>query len=74
MFGLGKKRSKFGRFVDENGISHGELVKKSGVSKDTITKACTDSDCSLREISKRALVSAVNELTGHQKQVDDFWG
>lgn len=73
MFGLGKERSKFGRFVDKNGISHGELVKKSGVSKDTVTKACNDDDCVLREISKTALVDAVNEITGKTKSINDFW-
>lgn len=74
MFGLGKERSKFGRFVDKHGISHGELVKKSGVSKDTVTKACNDDECALREISKKALVAAVNNQTGQTKSIKDFWG
>jgi uncharacterized protein YgbK (DUF1537 family) len=73
MFGLGKGRSNFGRFVDKYGISHGELVKRSGVSKDTVTKACSDDNCVLREISKCALVTAVNNLTGQSKSVNDFW-
>lgn len=73
MYGLGKGRSKLGRFVDKNGISHGELVKKSGVSKDTVTKACNEEDCVLREISKSALVVAINEITGKKKSINDFW-
>lgn len=73
MFGLGKPRSSFGRYVDKHGISHGELVRKSKVSKDTVTKACNDDDAILRDISKKALVSAVNKITGKEKSVDDFW-
>lgn len=73
MFGLGKPRSRFGKYVDKNGISHGELVKKSGVSKDTVTKACSDDDVELREISKKALVAGINKITGDQKSVSDFW-
>lgn len=73
MFGLGKSRSKFGRYIDKIGISHGELVRISGVSKDTVTKACADDDIALRSISKNALVAATNKITGEKKNADDFW-
>lgn len=73
MFGLGKPRSKFGKFVDSNGISHGELVKQSGVSKDTVTKACSDDNYPLREITMNALVTAVRRITGKLVYKDDFW-
>lgn len=73
MFGLGKPRSKFGKFVEKNGISHGELVRISGVSKDTVTKACAKSDIQLRGISKTALVKAVNKITSQKMNIDDFW-
>ncbi|MGM0882581.1 MAG: transcriptional regulator [Bacillota bacterium] len=73
MFGLGKPRSRFGKYVDRNGISHGELVEKSGVSKDTVTKACSSDDADLREISKKALVKGLNTITGEKKSTTDFW-
>lgn len=73
MFGLGKPRSKFGRFVDSNGISHGELVRISGVSKDTVTKACTEENPKLRRISKDALVETVRKISGRNVSGKDFW-
>lgn len=71
MYGLGKNRSLFGDFVDKHKISHGELVKVSGVSKDTVTKACSK-DEPLRDISKRALIVAVHRLTGEKVTLNDF--
>lgn len=73
MFGLGKSRSKFGRFLDRHGISQEELRKVSNRNKDTITKACTDDDPNLRDITKKSLTAAVQKLTGKNVKKEDFW-
>ncbi|MGE0992074.1 transcriptional regulator, partial [Bacillus sp. GMa5/2] len=38
MFGLGKKRSKFGKWLDRQGIKQIELEKKSKLSTGTISR------------------------------------
>ncbi|WP_042461328.1 helix-turn-helix domain-containing protein [Neobacillus dielmonensis] len=40
-FGLGRDRSKLGRYIDQHGISQKEL-EKSGVSRATISRLCSD--------------------------------
>lgn len=42
-FGIGKDRSRLGRYIDQHGISQKEL-EKSGVSRATISRLCTDDD------------------------------
>ncbi|MCK1985194.1 MULTISPECIES: helix-turn-helix transcriptional regulator [Peribacillus] len=44
MFGLfgGKSRSKLGKWLDDRGISQEWLVKKSKVSRNTISELCAD--------------------------------
>ena len=73
MFGLGKKRSAFGKFIDKHGISQDEICKKSGLNKDTVSKACSEDEPKLRGITKKALVNAANKATEKKLSVDDFW-
>ncbi|RDU34706.1 transcriptional regulator [Neobacillus piezotolerans] len=71
MFGLGKKRSKFGRFLDSNGIIQEELSKASGVNRNTISRAAKDTgDPSVKNAAKiiRALKKA-----GYNVDYEDFW-
>lgn len=43
-FGLGKSRSKFGRWIDRKGISQIEVEKMTGLSRGTISRICNDED------------------------------
>lgn len=72
MYGLGKNRSKLGRFIDNHGIKQGQLAVKAGVNKDTITKACTQGE-SVRRITKRKIIEALREITNKPLFEDDFW-
>lgn len=73
MFGLGKPRSKFGKFLDKNGITQQDLVKKSKVNKATISRICQGDafQPSMKNASK--LIKALRELTGKNVDHDDFW-
>ncbi|TDB51762.1 helix-turn-helix transcriptional regulator [Bacillus sp. CBEL-1] len=42
LFGLGKKRTEFGSWLDREGISQIELEEKSQLSHGTISKLCND--------------------------------
>lgn len=72
MFGLGKKRSKFGKYLDRHSITQQEMAKESGVSKSTISRLCDpeESEPTLG-IAKRI----IKALKKHDNNVDyrDFW-
>ena len=42
MFGLGKPRSKFGKWMDRKGIEQKEVAEKAKVSEMTLTRLCND--------------------------------
>lgn len=45
MFGLGKKRSRFGKWLDkQEDLTQIELEKKARLSRGTISKLCNDAD------------------------------
>lgn len=73
MFGLGKHRSKYGRFLDKHDITQEEVVKKSKLNRDTVSKACTDDDANLRTITKRSLTKAARDLSGRHVEDSSFW-
>ncbi|HER2169483.1 TPA: helix-turn-helix transcriptional regulator, partial [Streptococcus pyogenes] len=71
MFGLGKKRSKFGRFLDQNAITQQEISKVSGVNRNSISRI-TQSDenkPSMKNASK--LIKALKKA-GYNVDYDDF--
>ncbi|MDR7001538.1 transcriptional regulator with XRE-family HTH domain [Neobacillus niacini] len=42
MFGLGKPRSKFGKWMDRKGIEQKDVAEKAKVSEMTLTRLCND--------------------------------
>jgi predicted transcriptional regulator len=72
-FGLGKKRSKLGKWLDNRGISQSWLANKAGVSRNTIndlTAGDIDRAPTTRTISK--IVKALKEIDPSAKP-DDFF-
>jgi len=70
--GLGRDRTRVGKWCDRNDITQEELVKWSGLSRPTICKICGDSEYEPTELTKRSLIRG---LTKHEYDVDeyDFW-
>jgi hypothetical protein len=73
MFGLGKTRSRFGKYLDEHGVKQESVLKESGLNRETVTKACREDNPKMRGITKQALVDAVKKLTGKPVSKKDFW-
>lgn len=48
MWGLGKPRTKFGEWVDKEGMSQNEIAKESKVGRTTISNMCSDPEYSPR--------------------------
>lgn len=73
LFGTGKSRSKLGRFLDKRGISQEWLVKKSKVSRNTISKLASGTneyEPSLGTIKK--IMKAIKEVDDRAKSSDFF--
>lgn len=73
-FGLGKRRSKFGNFLDENDLTQQDVVKESGVSKGTISRLCqTEHEDGPTLKNAKKIIKALRKLTGKDVDYDDFW-
>lgn len=71
--GLGKRRSKMGKLLDRHGISQVEFSKKSGVSRPTITRLCSDDEHQPNMRTAKKIIKALRDLTGKNIDYDDFW-
>ncbi|MED1010727.1 helix-turn-helix domain-containing protein [Bacillus mycoides] len=72
MFGLGKKRTKFGRYLDSNGITQIELERTSKLSTATISKACNDKKYRPKFSTITQIVRGLKKL-GKNIDERDFW-
>ncbi|GIP40772.1 hypothetical protein J31TS4_40520 [Paenibacillus sp. J31TS4] len=75
MFGLGKRRSRFGKFIDQElGYGGQERVREvSKISRETIAKICNNADYIPSGKTMKLLMTAVKKLTGKNVRTDDFW-
>jgi len=73
MFGLGKKRSNLGSWLDNNGWSQEDLIDDSGVSRNTISKACSDDDYFPSSKTMGKILKSTRKVDPDLKS-DDFWG
>ncbi|WP_160044723.1 XRE family transcriptional regulator [Paenibacillus sp. USDA918EY] len=74
MFGLGKKRTPLGRFIDQNrNISQEWLVKETGLNRDSISDLC-DGGKNIRPRAKtvQKIISALRKA-GYDVNASDFW-
>lgn len=72
-FSLGKKRSKFGKFLDDHGLTQQEVVNKSGVSRGTISRICQADNMAPTMKNAAKIIKALRELTKQDVDYDDFW-
>lgn len=73
MFGLGKKRSKLGSWLDSKGISQQWLSKTSNVSRSTISDLCNgNGDHSPNQSTMKKVLKAIRKVDPTAK-VDDFF-
>jgi predicted transcriptional regulator len=72
MWGIGKPRSKLGKWLDRKGLEQKELSKASKVDKNTITKACNDKDYIPRQDVMKKLLKAIREIDPGAN-MSDFW-
>ncbi|MBK5482984.1 helix-turn-helix transcriptional regulator [Peribacillus sp. TH16] len=72
MFGLGKRRSKFGKFLDRNGITQQEICEVSGVNRNSISRVA-QSDDNQPSMKNAARIIKALKKAGYEVNYDDFW-
>lgn len=72
VFGLGKKRSKFGKWLDKQGITQGELEKAAKLSRGTISKLCNDKTYIPKFSTITQIIRGLKKL-GQNIHENDFW-
>lgn len=72
MFGLEKKRSKLGKWLDKRGISQTWLANKAGVNRNTINELTGDTDRAPTTRTVNKLLKALREIDPNAK-ADDFF-
>ena len=72
MFGLGKTRTKLGKWLDKKGIKQEWLVSKTRLGRTTISNACSDKEYIPRGTTMKKILKAVREIDPNVKS-DDFW-
>lgn len=73
MFGLGKPRSRFGKFLDKNNLSQQDIVKESGVNRGTISRICQGDAFQPSLKNGNKIIRALKKLTGKNVDYNDFW-
>ncbi|MGE6721080.1 helix-turn-helix domain-containing protein [Peribacillus frigoritolerans] len=72
MFGLGKRRSPLGKYLDENSIGQQEIADESGVSKSTISRLCKPNESEPTLSVAKKIIKALKK-SGYNVDYDDFW-
>lgn len=72
VFGLGKDRTKFGRYLDSNGIAQIELERTSKLSTGTVSKLCNDKKYRPKFSTITQIVKGLKKL-GKNIDEHDFW-
>jgi transcriptional regulator with XRE-family HTH domain len=71
MNGLGKARSRFGKWIDQHSISQKQLSEKSGISRNTISRLANTDDLPSMTNAKKILETLRSE--GYDVQIADLW-
>lgn len=72
LFGLGKKRSKFGKWIDREGITQEDIRRRTNLGNGTMTSLCNDADY-VPKHSTWAKVERALKAMGHEVERDDFF-
>ena len=72
MFGLGKNRSKFGKFLDKHSIMQEEIANKSGVNRNSISRL-TKVDDNRPSMKNGYKIIKTLKKNGYNVDYDDFW-
>lgn len=72
MFGLGKKRSKLGQWLDKHGLSQKWLEQQTKLSDETISRLANKQEATPNARTMKKILEAVRKKDPKLRQ-DDFW-
>lgn len=72
MFGLGKSRTKLGKWLDKRGIKQEWLIKEGKISKTTVSNLCNDEEYVPSGSTMQKIIKALREVDSSVK-ADKFW-
>jgi transcriptional regulator with XRE-family HTH domain len=72
MFGLGKPRTKFGKWIDNKGISQRDLEDMCKTNRNTVSRLCNDNDYEPYEDTLLRIISGLRKH-GYNVSISDFW-
>lgn len=72
MFGIGKPRTKFGKWIDRSGITQEQVREWCGVTKNMMTLLCSDLDYDPSEKSRVKIIGGLRKR-GYDVSMSDFW-
>lgn len=72
MWGIGKPRSKLGKWLDRKGLEQQDLAKEAKVSRNTISKACNEKEYIPSPSVMKKLLKAIRKIDPNAK-MNDFW-
>ena len=72
MWGIGKPRSKLGKWLDSKGLEQKDLEAATKVSHKTISKACNEKDYVPRQDIMKKILNAIRKIDPNAK-MSDFW-
>jgi predicted transcriptional regulator len=72
MFGLGKPRSKLGKWLDSRGITQQWISRKTKLNKATVSRICSESDYIPSGTSIHKIIKAIKEIDS-SVSANKFW-
>jgi predicted XRE-type DNA-binding protein len=73
LMGLGKRRSKFGEWLDERGVKQSWVAEQSGVSMSAISALASGRSSAPSLQNARAIIKALHKFDT-EVSAEDFWG
>lgn len=71
-YGLGRQRTKLGKYIDLYKVSQDEISKQSGLGKNTLTRICSDPDYIPSSLTRRRVLHCLQSM-GYGCSESDFW-
>lgn len=72
MWGIGKKRSKLGKFIDKNGYTQEQLREAADIGRSTASRVCNDPNYTPNSLTIKKIMKAIRTIDPKAK-TDDFF-
>lgn len=72
MWGLGKNRSRLGKWLDQHGYTQEDLVRESKVNRNTVSQLCSDDHYVPSGRTMQKVIKALREVDPTVR-ADQFW-